>query len=48
MVLEERKMGLWVLRERKRGKRDFGLAIVYGEKRRRNKVKNLWVCEDLR
>jgi hypothetical protein len=50
MVLEERKMGLWVLRERKRGKRDFGLgaAMVYGEKRRRNKVKDLWVCEDLR
>jgi hypothetical protein len=25
-----------------------GAAMVYGEKRRRNKVKDLWVCEDLR
>jgi hypothetical protein len=25
-----------------------GVAMVYGEKRRRNKVKDLWVCEDLR
>ena len=25
-----------------------GVAMAYGEKRRRNKVKDLWVCEDLR
>jgi hypothetical protein len=50
MVLEERKMGLWVFeREEEREERfRVGAAMVYGEKRRRNKVKDLRVCEDLR
>ena len=51
MVLEEIEMGLWVLRKRKRGREERfrgGAAMVYGEKRKRNRVKDLWVCEDLR
>jgi hypothetical protein len=34
--------------EREEERFRVGLAMVYGEKRRRNKVKDLWVCEDLR
>ena len=51
MVLEEIEMGLWVLRKRKRGREERfrgGVAMVYGGKRKRNRVKDLWVCEDLR
>jgi hypothetical protein len=35
-------------REREEERFRVGAAMVYGQKRRRNKVKDLWVCEDLR
>ena len=39
MVLEERKMGLWVLRERKRGKRDFRLGRPWSTVRKEEESK---------
>ncbi len=46
MVVEEREMGLWVLRETKRGKRDFGVGAamesVYTKEREKVNFDRVW------
>ena len=39
MVLEERKMDLWVLRVRKKGKRDFGVGRPWSTMRKEEETK---------
>ena len=39
MALKERKMDLWVLKERKRGKRDFGVGWPWSTVRKEEETK---------